>query len=78
VTVSFDDSVVEDKNAEIDQQIKLVSSGLNSKKRAIMKIHGVTEEEAMQILQEIQQENLQASPDLEELQSEVSFFGQRE
>jgi phage portal protein, putative, A118 family len=78
VTVSFDDSVVEDKNAEIDQQIKLVSSGLNSKKRAIMKIHGVTEEEALQILQEIQQENLQTSPDLEQLQSEVSFFGQRE
>jgi len=78
VTVSFDDSVVEDKNAEIDQQIKLVSSGLNSKKRAIMKIHGVTEEEALQILQEIQQENLQASPDFEQLQNEVSFFGQRE
>lgn len=78
VTVSFDDSVVEDKNAEIDQQIKLVSSGLNSKKRAIMKIHGVTEEEALQIMQEIQQENLQSSPDFEQLQNEVSFFGQRE
>lgn len=78
VSVAFDDSIVEDENAEIDKQIKLVSAELTSKKRAIMKIHKVTEEEALQILQEIQQENLQASPDFEQLQNEVSFFGQRE
>lgn len=78
VSVSFDDSIVEDENAEIDKQIKLISAELTSKKRAIMKIHKVTEEEALQILQEIQQENLQASPDFEQLQNEVSFFGQRE
>lgn len=78
VTVQFDDSIAEDENSEIDKQIKLVSSGLTSKKRAIMKIHGVTEEEALEIIQEIIQEERQQSPELEELRAQSALFGQEE
>ncbi len=78
VTISFDDSIAEDKAAEINKQVQLVSAELQSKKRAIMKIFGVTEDEAMQIVAEIQEERLKSSPDLEELEQEGAIFGARE
>ena len=78
VSVAFDDSIVEDENSEIDKQIKLVNSGLTSRKRAIMRIHKCTEEEALQILQEIFDEERRRSPELEELQAEGVLFGDRE
>ena len=78
ITVSFDDSIAEDKGAEINQQTQLVNAGLQSKKRAIMKVQGVTEEEALEILQEIMEEERMQSPDLEELQAEGALFGARE
>lgn len=56
VTVYFDDSIAEDQNAEIDKQIKLVTNRLTSRKRAIMKLHGLTEEEAELLLKEIAEE----------------------
>src|SRR5699024_4265959 len=46
IAVKFDDSIAEDKNAEIDKQVKLVLNGLQSKIRAIMEVQGVTEGEA--------------------------------
>lgn len=78
VTVTFDDSIAEDKGAEINQQTQLVNAGLQSKKRAIMKVQGVTEEEALEILREIMEEERMQSPDLEELQAEGALFGARE
>lgn len=78
VTITFDDSIVEDEGSEIDKQIKLVVNGLTSRKRAIMKIHGVTEEEATKILQEIHAEERQELPDIEELERESMLFGARE
>ncbi|WP_235600009.1 phage portal protein [Alkalihalobacillus trypoxylicola] len=57
ITVGFDDSIAEDKGSEIKQQIQLVTSNLQSKKRAIMRIHDVTEKEALEILTEINEEN---------------------
>src|SRR5690625_1252858 len=56
ISIAFDDSVAEDKNAEIDKNIKLVNAELISRKRAIMKVLGVTEEEAQEILLEIIEE----------------------
>ena len=56
VTVSFDDSIAEDKSTEIKDQSQLVLNGLQSKKRAIMKVQGVTEDEALEILAEIMKE----------------------
>lgn len=78
VTVSFDDSIAEDKGAEINQQTQLVAAGLQSKKRAIMKFQGVTEEEALEILNEIIEEERRQSPDLNELRAQSALFGQEE
>ncbi|PGF06495.1 portal protein [Bacillus pseudomycoides] len=69
VTVTFDDSIAEDQTAEINKQVTLVMNGLTTKKLAIMKIHGVSEEEATQMLEEITAENRMALPE------NVDFFG---
>lgn len=69
VTVTFDDSIAEDQTAEINKQVTLVMNGLTTKKLAIMKIHGVSEEEADRIVQEIQNENKLVMPE------GVDFFG---
>jgi A118 family predicted phage portal protein len=53
VAVQFDDSIIEDANATIDREIKLVSAGLTSKKEAIMAIEGVDEKAAEAKLQAI-------------------------
>ncbi|VDG98896.1 phage portal protein, putative, A118 family [Lysinibacillus sphaericus] len=78
ITIAFDDSIAEDKQAEINKQTQLVAAGLQSKRRAIMKVQGVTEEEARVILLEITKEERQQSPDLKELEAEGATFGQRE
>lgn len=59
VTILFDDSIAEDRNKEIDKQTKMVTAGLQSRKRAIMKLHGLTEEEALELLEEIMQDKLE-------------------
>lgn len=69
VTVTFDDSIAEDQTAEINKQVTLVMNGLTTKKLAIMKIHGVSEEEAERIVEEIQNENKLVMPE------GVDFFG---
>ncbi|MFC0271118.1 phage portal protein [Metabacillus herbersteinensis] len=69
VSVAFDDSIAEDQSAEIAKQIQLVSSGLNSKVRAIMKIHGLTEPEAEELLKIIQGEQATA------LTESIDLFG---
>jgi len=74
VTVTFDDSIAEDKSAEIDKQSQMVLNGLQSKKRAIMKIHGVTEDEALEILKEIADEEGQENREPDD----SVLFGARE
>ena len=74
VTVAFDDSIAEDKAAEINKQVQLVSSELQSKKRAIRVIFGVTEEEAEAIITEIEEEQKRAEPE----ERESVLFGDRE
>src|SRR5690554_766971 len=71
VSVAFDDSVAEDKNAEINKQIQMINGKIQSKKRAIMKVHGLTEEEAMKLLEEINEENATA------VAESIDFFGGR-
>ena len=61
VTVAFDDSIAEDQNAEISKQIQLVNNGLTTKVKAIMKIHGYSEEEAMDLLAAIKEEQATAN-----------------
>lgn len=69
VSVAFDDSIAEDQAAEIQKQIQLVTNGLNSKKKAIMRIHGLTDKEAEELLKEIQEERATATAEA------IDFFG---
>ena len=56
VSIDFDDSILEDTNTIINENVMLVGAGLRSKKRAIMEIEHCTEEEADKILAEMQAE----------------------
>jgi A118 family predicted phage portal protein len=56
VTVTFDDSVAQDKNADAQYWINLVNNRMAPRKLAIQKVLGVTEEEAAAMLEEIQKE----------------------
>lgn len=67
VTVTFDDSIAEDKTANAYYWINLVTNGLTSKKRAIIRVLGVTEEEAVKILTEIKEENKTVTPEVPDL-----------
>lgn len=80
VIVSFDDSIAEDKDAEIDRQIKLTLNGLQSKKRAAMDIFGITEEDAIELIQEIYEEEYKHTErqEREETEQETALFGSRE
>lgn len=51
--VDFDDSIIEDTNATIDKNIKLVNAGLRSKLTAIMEINKCSEDEAQKELERI-------------------------
>jgi A118 family predicted phage portal protein len=56
-SVVFDDSIVQDKNADIAMSLQLVASGLRSKFTALVKDFGYTEEEAVKELRRIMEEN---------------------
>ena len=53
VAIKFDDSIIEDKNAEINQGVALVGAGLMSKKRFMTDTLGYTPEDADKELQQI-------------------------
>ena len=57
VTIDFDDSVIEDTNATIDKNIKLVQAGLRSKLSAIVEINKCSEEEARKELERIAEDS---------------------
>lgn len=64
VKVAFDDSIVEDRQAKIDDHIKLTSAGLESKLRAVQDIYKLSEAEAQKELERIAQENtIMGTPD---------------
>jgi A118 family predicted phage portal protein len=67
VKFNWDDSIIGDKYQDSDYYIKLLTNGLYSKKRAIMKVLRVTEEEAEEILQEIQDEESSQQPDINDV-----------
>ena len=52
-TVAFDDSIIEDASATVERNIRLVSNGLRSRKRAIMELARCSEADAEQMLLEI-------------------------
>lgn len=57
VTVTFDDSIIEDKNAEINQGIALTGAGLMSKKKFMTDVLGYTPEDADAELKQIGEES---------------------
>ena len=57
VSVKFDDSIIEDKNAEINQGTMLVGAGLMSKKKFMMDTLGYTPEDADAELAQIAEES---------------------
>lgn len=67
LSVVFDDSITDDIATTIQQEIAKVNSGIQSKKRAIMKIEGVGEDEAEKILKGIISENQTITPDITDL-----------
>jgi len=60
ITIQFDDSIIEDRDAELQNIIQEVSNNLTPRKIAIMRYHGLTEEEADQWMQDIAEENANA------------------
>ena len=56
MTVAFNDNIIEDDNTIIDNNIKLVSSGLRSKLKAIMEINKCDEKTAGEELARINKE----------------------
>ncbi|HNZ63361.1 MAG TPA: phage portal protein [Bacillota bacterium] len=67
VTVGFDDSIVTDKNADIDNVIKLTSAGLMSKRRALMELNDWPAEKAEEELQQIHAEASVPSTDRQDI-----------
>lgn len=63
VAVNFDDSIAEDRGENYAYYSQAVKDGLYPKKRAIIKIFKVTEDEAEEILKEIAEESQQAIKD---------------
>ncbi|WP_151681962.1 phage portal protein [Weizmannia acidilactici] len=61
VTVDFDDSIAEDRQANATYYSGLVAQGLMPKVKAIMRIFDLPEEEARKWLEEIQQESATAT-----------------
>lgn len=58
ITITPDDSIIEDKNAEITRAQMEVTQGLRSKKSYLMEFKGMSEEEAEEELAKIQEEKM--------------------
>lgn len=64
-TVDFDDSIIEDSNATIDKNIKLVNAGLQAKRDAIMEIYKCSESEADEKLKRIAEDGQITGQDID-------------
>lgn len=67
VSVTFDDSIIQDRDAEINQGVMLVGSKLMSQKRFMMDILGLTPEQADSEIAQIKAESASASVDVTKL-----------
>lgn len=67
VSIDFDDSVAEDRQANATYYSGLVSQGLMPKLRAIMRIFDLPEEEAKKWLEEIKAEQATVTPEMVDL-----------
>ena len=67
MVIQFDDSIIEDKEAESNRAMREVNAGLLSKLEYRMKIFGETEELAKQKLLEIHEEEMEEMPDVDQI-----------
>ena len=67
VSVEFDDSIIQDKDAEINQGVMLVGASLMSKKKFMMDTLGYTDEDAEKELAQIKAEGVGNSVDVTRL-----------
>ena len=56
VSISFDDSILQDRQTNINEGVLLMSNGVMSKKKFMTKVLGMTDEEADQELKAIADE----------------------
>lgn len=73
ISINLDDGIFTDRNSELNYWIKAVASGLVSRKFAIGKILNVTDEEASEMLTEINEE---VQPNLDE--TDEVIYGDKE
>ena len=67
VSVAFDDSIIQDKDAEINQGVMLVGAALMSKKKFMVDVLGYTPEDAEKELEQIKAEGVGSSVDVTKL-----------
>ena len=67
VSVEFDDSIIQDKDAEINQGVMLVGASLMSKKKFMIDTLGYTPEDADAELEQIKAEGVGNSVDVTRL-----------
>ncbi|MFE5348691.1 portal protein, partial [Bacillus cereus] len=67
VTVDFDDSIAEDRDANANFYLKLVNSGLMPRYMGLMHILKVPEEKARELIKEAKEEAATELPDVSEI-----------
>lgn len=67
VVFNWDDSIIKDKDSETTHYLNLMNNQLISKKYALMKILDITEEQAIEMLNEIKEEQVTANPSMEDI-----------
>lgn len=67
VVFSWDDSIIRDKDSETAHYLNLMNNQLVSKKFALMKIMDITEEQAIEMLNEIKEEQTTFNPSMEDI-----------
>ncbi|MFK8242823.1 phage portal protein [Aerococcaceae bacterium zg-252] len=75
ISINLDDGVFTDKSKELEYWSQMVASGFASSKTAIMKLHGVTEEKALEMLNEIKNEMVQQSNNVRS-EEDIDVYGE--
>ena len=78
IGINFDDSIATDRNEQLDFYIKIKSAGLMPDLEIIQRLFKVSEDTAREWIAMKNDEDRRQSPDMDEIRSEVSFFGERE
>lgn len=78
VTVDFDDSIVEDRKADLEKAVMETTNQLKPKYKIIAEYNRISEKEAKKWLREIKQEESESAPTQQEIEAEGALFGSQE